>query len=184
MLKWIITVLGKLTILALRTGRHSRSLDNSGEVNRKEEVVENSSWWVAHLGIIIIQIAAFVAYFVGSRRFYRREEKCLDLIGLGIIFDVIVVLAVVAGLPRLEENQGAPHHSILFLLHVWTASLGMLGFIILFFYLLFNGVTRKYRRLRVFQYRILLPLWCLGVIIALVNFISEATVGIRIYDHF
>lgn len=143
--------------------------------------MENSNWWVVHLGVITIQLAAAIAYFVGSRRFYQRERKFLSLIGLGIFFDVIVVMAVVAGLPSLKGNQETPHHNILFLLHVWTASLGMLGFIILFFYLLFRGVEKEYQKLRAFQYRILLPLWCLGVSIALINFVSEVTLGFGIY---
>jgi len=147
--------------------------------------VENSNWWISHLWVIAVQIIAFIPYFVGSWRFYRGKNGFLALIGLGIILDAIIAFAASSGLlPRMREGQGAPWHSVLFLLHITTAGLGMFGFIILFIYVLVKGGGREYKRLRVFQYKVLLRLWCLGVIIALANFICKVAFGIRVYDYF
>lgn len=120
--------------------------------------MENSSWWMPHLWVIAIQLAAFVFYFLGSRRFYNLEEGWLKFVGLGILSDIFIAVGASSGLlPRMAENQGAPWHSVLFLTHITTVGLGLLGFLIIILYVLIRDRYRQYMRLSYFQYRILLP---------------------------
>jgi len=84
----------------------------------------------------------------------------------------------------MAENQGAPWSSILFVSHIVFTMTGMLGFIIMFVYLLSKGTNHYYKKLRIFQYKILLNIWVFGVIIALTNFFIKVMFGIRIYDYF
>jgi hypothetical protein len=81
-----------------------------------------------------------------------------------------------------------PHHvpwgSVLFLSHILTATLGMFGFIAVFLILVIKGKDRPYNKLRVFQYRVLLPAWAIGEVIALTNSILKIVLKIRIYDYF
>jgi hypothetical protein len=50
--------------------------------------------------------------------------------------------------------------------------------------LLSKGKERPYLWLRKFQYRILLPAWVIGEVIALTNSILKIVLKIRIYDYF
>ncbi len=73
---------------------------------------------------------------------------------------------------------------MLFLGHMAAASLGMFGFIFVFLTLVIKGRDRPYDKLRVFQYRVLLPAWAVGEVIALTNSILKIVLKIRIYDYF
>lgn len=142
-------------------------------------------WWQKHLWIIAMQVIAFIPYIVGSTRFYRRKNNFMVWIAIGIMLDIIMAITpFVVDLPRMESSQGAPWSSILFLVHISTAGIGMFGFIIMFIYLLINGVHHRYKILRQFQYKVLLRLWILGVGIALLNFLIKVIFSIRIYDYF
>jgi len=77
-----------------------------------------------------------------------------------------------------------PWRSALFLLHITTATLGMFGFIAVLLVLLIKGKDLPYPRLRKFQYRVLLPAWVVGEVIALSNSILKIILKIRIYDYF
>lgn len=140
-------------------------------------------WWQKHLVIIGIQIIAFIPYVLGSYKFYKTKKNFMGWLAIGIILDItMAILPFVIELPRMEGNQGAPWSSILFLVHISTAGIGMFGFIIMFIYLLINGVNHDYRILRKFQYTVLLRLWILGVGISLLNFLVKVIFCIRIYD--
>lgn len=140
-------------------------------------------WWTRHLFLIGMQIAAFVPYFIGSKRFYKREDNFMRWLAIGIILDLIMTFTpFLVKLPRMQENQGAPWSSILFIAHITCAGIGMFGFIIMFLYLAYRGPNRRYPRLRKFQYVVLFPLWAIGVMIALTNFATKVAFNMRIYD--
>jgi hypothetical protein len=60
----------------------------------------------------------------------------------------------------------------------------MFGFIAVLLVLLIKGKDFPYPRLRKFQYRVLLPAWVVGEVIALSNSILKIILKIRIYDYF
>jgi len=132
----------------------------------------------------VIQIVAFIPYAIGSWRFYTHKSRFLFSIGLGIALDALMALSASFGwLPRMQSDQGAPWDSVLFVTHVATTVFGMFGFLFLFVYVLVRGTTKEYPKLRAFQYKVMFRLWCLGVAIALANFIVKVAFGIRIYDY-
>ncbi len=141
-------------------------------------------WWQKHLAIIAMQIIAFIPYIIGSRKFYKWKRGFMPWIAIGISLDIIMAITpFVVELPRMESKQGAPWSSPLFIIHISTAGIGMIGFMMMFFYLLIKGTNGPYLILRKFQYKILLRLWIFGVTIALINFLIKVIFDIRIYDY-
>lgn len=140
-------------------------------------------WWHKHLWIILMQIIAFIPYIIGSRKFYLRKKNFMIWIAIGLILDFIMAISpVIFKLPRMDSSQGAPWTSFLFITHITTSGIGMFGFFIMFFYLIFKGTNYDYERLRKFQYHLLLKLWIVGVGIALINFLVKVLFNLRIYD--
>lgn len=148
----------------------------------------NNYWWLAHLPMVILQLIACVGYIKGSWRFYKKENGFLTPLAVGIICDIIVTFVASSGiLPRMEANQGVPWQSTLFITHISTACFGMFGFIFMWLYI----VTRSHlpikpathHLIRPFQFWVFLPLWCLGVSIALANFTAKLIWQIRLFDY-
>ncbi|MCX6575511.1 MAG: hypothetical protein NTV82_03850 [Candidatus Aminicenantes bacterium] len=136
---------------------------------------------------IVMAVATLYFYVLASRRFYRREEPFLGYLGAAVVLDIATALLASFRLTpttTLPGSHGAPWHSILFLLHMSSATLGMFGFIFVFLVLVIKGKDRPYDKLRTFQYRVLLPAWALGEVIALTNSILKMVLKIRIYDYF
>jgi hypothetical protein len=136
---------------------------------------------------LVMAAATLYFYVLASRRFYRREEPFLGYLGIAVVLDIATALLASFRLTpttTLPGSHGAPWHSILFLLHMSSATLGMFGFIFVFLVLVIKGKDRPYEKLRTFQYRILLPAWALGEVIALTNSILKMVLKIRIYDYF
>ena len=136
---------------------------------------------------IVMAAATLYFYVLASRRFYRREEPFLGYLGIAVVLDIATALLASFRLTpttTLPGSHGAPWHSILFLLHMSSATLGMFGFIFVFLVLVIKGKDRPYDKLRIFQYRMLLPAWALGEVIALTNSILKMVLKIRIYDYF
>jgi hypothetical protein len=136
---------------------------------------------------IILAAVTFFLYVRASGRFYRQKEPFLGYLGAAVLLDIAT--AVLASFRVTPTTMvGAPHvvpwRSVLFLAHISAATLGMFGFIAVFLVLLVKGKDRPYPRLRKFQYRILLPAWALGEVIALANSILKIVLKIRIYDYF
>jgi hypothetical protein len=140
-------------------------------------------WWYKHIWIIAIQIIAFAPYIIGSHRFYIGKKNFMAWIAIGLILDFTMAISpIFFELPRMENDQGAPWTSFLFILHIFASGVGMFGFFVMFVYLIIKGTEHYYGKLRRFQYKILLRLWILGVSIALVNFLFKIVFNIRIYD--
>lgn len=140
-------------------------------------------WWLYHLWVIAFQIAAFICYAIGSYRFYQNKKKFMRFLTWGIVLDIIMALGASSGiLPRMQVEQSAPWSSPLFIVHVALAGFGLIGFILMYLYLLIRGTDYEYRRLRKFQFKILLPCWLVGITISLINFFVKVLFQIRLYD--
>jgi len=136
---------------------------------------------------IVLAIATLFFYVVAGRRFYRREEPFLGYLGVAVLLDIATAFSAsfkITPTTTLAASHGAPWGSVLFLAHMTAASLGMFGFIAVFLILVIKGKDHPYKRLRVFQYRVLLPAWAIGEVIALTNSILKLVLKIRIYDYF
>ena len=136
---------------------------------------------------IVLAIATLYFYVLATRRFYRREEPFLGYLGVAVVLDIATALLASFKLTPTTALPGphlVPWGSVLFLSHMLTATLGMFGFIFVFLVLVIKGKDRPYKKLRVFQYRVLLPAWAIGEVIALTNSILKIVLKIRIYDYF
>jgi hypothetical protein len=136
---------------------------------------------------IVLAVVTLYCYVRASRRFYKDKRPFLALLGVAVALDIATALLASFKLTPTTTIPGAsfvPWTSILFLLHISSATLGMFGFIAVYLILLVKGVDRPYPFLRKFQLRVLLPAWILGETIALANSILKMVLGIRLYDHF
>ncbi|HSA95227.1 MAG TPA: hypothetical protein VLJ16_04200 [Acidobacteriota bacterium] len=136
---------------------------------------------------IILAVATLYLYVLGSGRFYRRQEPFFGYLGAGVVLDVATALLASFKITPTTVIAGphvVPWRSVLFLVHITSATLGMFGFIAVVLVLLVKGTNRPYDRLRKFQYRVLLPAWILGEVIALANSILKIILKVRIYDYF
>jgi hypothetical protein len=136
---------------------------------------------------IVLAIVTFCLYVRASGRFYRRQEPFLGYLAAAVVLDVATALLAsfkVTPTTILAGPHVVPWRSALFLLHISTATLGMFGFIAVLLVLLIKGKDLPYPRLRKFQYRVLLPAWVVGEVIALSNSILKIILKIRIYDYF
>jgi hypothetical protein len=136
---------------------------------------------------IILAAATFYLYVAAGRRFYRRQEPFMGLLGSAVILDIVTAFLAsfrITPTTVLAGPHVVPWRSALFLLHISTSTLGMFGYIYVYLRLLFKGRQHPYDVLRKFQYRILLPAWAIGEVIALTNSILKFALKIRIYDYF
>ncbi len=84
-------------------------------------------WWYKQIFLIIVQIAAAFFYIVGSHRFYWRKPNFMRFIAWGIILDLCIGAApFIFKFSHLNNNHDVPWLSVLFLLHISTAGIGML----------------------------------------------------------
>jgi hypothetical protein len=136
---------------------------------------------------IILAIITFYLYVVASKRFYRRQEPFLGILAAAVVLDIAGALLASFKLTpttKLPGAQGPPWRSVLFLLHISASTLAMFGFIFMLVFLLIKGTGRPYNGLRKFQYRVLLPAWVVGEVIALTNAVLKIVLKVRIYDYF
>jgi hypothetical protein len=141
-------------------------------------------WWHYHLPIIFLQVIAFFPYIIGSRRFYQGKKGFMLLLCLGVSLDVIMAITpFVVELPRMSAEHTAPWVSFLFITHIASAGFAMFYFIWMLIFISVKGPNYNYNILRIFQYKVILRLWILGVSIALINFFVKVVFQIRIYDY-
>ena len=131
----------------------------------------------------IIQICAMIFYIIASRRFYYFQKNAILHLIIALSPDIFVAATSSFGiLPRLCADMGVPWHSPLFISHITLSCLGMFGFLFIFLYLLLKGPRLPFIKLRSFQYHIVLPIWCIGVGVAIANFFIKAIFATRLYD--
>ena len=117
-------------------------------------------WWIYHTWVIGFQVAALFCYAIGSYRFYKNKKNFMKFLTLGIILDIIMAVGASSGfLPRMEESQGAPWSSPLFIIHVASSGFGLFSFIFMYIFLLIRGTNFEYRRLRNIQFKITGIVW-------------------------
>ncbi|HVP91064.1 MAG TPA: hypothetical protein VMS75_07585 [Terriglobales bacterium] len=136
---------------------------------------------------IALAVATFYLYVVGSGRFYRHEEPFLGSLEAAVVLDVATAFLAsfkITPTTTLAGPHVVPWRSALFLLHISTATVGMFGFIAVVLILLIKGKDKPYPRMRAFQYKVLLPCWVVGEVIALANSILKILLRVRIYDYF
>lgn len=135
---------------------------------------------------IALAALALVFYIVGSRRFYHLRRPYLSWFIAAIGVDATTaVLASFRITPTtvLPGMQLVPWHSPLFIVHITLASIGFFGFIAMLLFILVRGRDEPYPRLRVFQYRVLLPIWLVGEGIALINSLMKLFWKVRLFDY-
>ena len=136
---------------------------------------------------IVLALVAFYLYVVASRRFYHQEEPFMGYLGVAVVLDVATAFLAsfrITPTTTLAGSPLKPWGSVLFWFHTTTATLGMFGFIAVLLILLIKGTDKPYDRMRKFQYRVLLPCWVVGEVIALANSIGKILLKVRIYDYF
>jgi hypothetical protein len=136
---------------------------------------------------IVLAIATGYFYILASRRIYLWQEPFLGKLGIAVILDVVTAFLAsfkVTPTTVLAGPHIVPWRSALFLLHISTSSLGMFGFIYVLVVLLIKRKERPTDLFRKFQYRVLLPAWAVGEVIALSNSILKIVLKVRIYDYF
>lgn len=136
---------------------------------------------------IVLAVITFYFYVVASGRFYRRREPFLGYLAAAVILDVATAFLASFKITPTTALPGpylVPWRSALFLVHMGVSTLGMFGFIAVLLVVLVKGKDRSYDRMRKFQYRVLLPAWVFGEIIALTNSIGKILFKVRIYDYF
>jgi hypothetical protein len=136
---------------------------------------------------IVLAVVTFYFYVLASRRFFRGRGPFFGYLALAVVLDVATAFLAslkITPTTTLAGPHVVPWRSVLFLLHITAATLGMFGFIAVLLILLIKGKSRPYPRMRVFQYKVLLPAWVIGEVIALVNSILKIVLKVRIYDYF
>lgn len=135
---------------------------------------------------IVLAALALAFYIVGSWRFYRLRRPWLAWFVAAIATDAATaVLASFRITPTtvLPGMQLVPWYSPLFIVHITLASIGFFGFIAMLLYILVRGRDKPYPRLRVLQFRVLLPVWLVGEGIALVNSVMKLVWKVRLFDY-
>lgn len=142
-----------------------------------------------HPPVLINIILAFVAlglYIVGSFRFYEDRHPFLVFLVAAVAVDAVTAILASFGITpttQLPYSDFVPWRSKLFLTHIFLASFGFFGFIAVMITLFVRGTRLPYPRLRVFQFKVLLPIWVLGEGIALTNSLIKALFRFRLYDY-
>lgn len=137
-----------------------------------------------HTWIFFLSVVAFIFYYLGSRGFFCGESGCLRWLAIGVGADSLMAVgASLKIMPVLLPGEAIPYHSALFMVHMITAGLGMVGFIIILSYVLLRGRRRQYPFAKVVTYRILFPMWALGALIGFANFLAKYLLQVNLYWH-
>jgi hypothetical protein len=133
-----------------------------------------------------LAVMALCFYVVGSRRFYRQQAPFILWFVVAIAVDALTAVLASFGITPTTMLPGmriVPWGSPLFILHITFASIGFFGFIAMVIAILTLGKERPYPRLRVLQYKALLPVWLIGESIALVNSVMKLFFQVRLFDY-
>lgn len=108
---------------------------------------------------------AFVFYTLASWNAYRKHNAVLVDLGLGMFFFITAV-----GLMLFEaRNTSEVSRDWLFYSHVVLTSLGLLGFISAFTWILIHGDRNAHQRLGKLALFVILPIWAIGTLLGIFN---------------
>lgn len=134
---------------------------------------------------VALAIMALVLYMIGSYRFYRGKQGFVIVLGLAIAIDIATaILASFKITPTMDIPGVAtiPWYSWLFRVHVTLSTIGFVGFIALFVYLLFRNPQKYSPWVRRWQFLVLLPIWVIGEGIALTNALTKIFLHLRLFE--
>jgi hypothetical protein len=136
---------------------------------------------------VLLALLALVLYVIGSYRFYRQKPGYTAILGSAIIIDIATaILASFKITPTmvLPGLATIPWHSWLFRIHVVLSTIGFVGFIALFIYLLIRRPRNYSPWIRRWQFLVLLPIWVIGEGIALSNALTKIFLQLRLFELF
>lgn len=131
-------------------------------------------------------VIALGLYIVGSHRFFHDRHPFLVFLVSAVLLDALTAVLASFGITpttQLPYSDFVPWRSKLFLSHILLACIGFFGFIWVTGTLIVRGTQKAYPRMRVFQYKVLLPIWIVGEGIALTNALIKALFRFRLYDY-
>lgn len=134
---------------------------------------------------IFLAALAMALYIVGSYRFYKDKDKFILFLVIALIIDVATaILASLKITPtvQLPGVSTVPWYSLLFKVHVLLSMIGILGFIFLIIYLIIKNPQKYSEKIKVWQFKWLLPIWVVGETIALSNAISKVIFRVRLFE--
>lgn len=134
---------------------------------------------------VLLAFVAIVLYFVGSYRFYNNSRGFKIIIGTALLIDIMTAtLASLKITPttQIPGTEAIPWDSILFKAHVILSMIGIVGFLVLFLYLLICKPSAYKAWIRKGQFMVLLPVWVVGEFIALSNAICKICLRVRLFD--
>jgi hypothetical protein len=134
---------------------------------------------------VALAILALILYVIGSYRFYRAKPGFTIILGSAIVIDIATaILASFKITPTMALPGVAtiPWYSWLFRIHVVLSTIGFVGFIALFIYLLVRNKQKYSPWIRRWQFQLLLPIWVIGEGIALTNAITKIFLHLRLFE--
>ena len=134
---------------------------------------------------IALAIIALILYIIGSYRFYKDKPKFIAILGLAIAIDIATAILAsfkITPTMALPGVTSIPWHSWLFRTHVILSTIGFLGFIILFIYLLIRKRKEYSPWVCRWQFLVLLPIWIIGESIALTNALTKICLRLRLFE--
>lgn len=135
---------------------------------------------------VLLALLALFFYIIGSYRFFRNRPYFLAFFALAICIDIATALLAsfrITPTTEIPDVAAVPWYSLLFKVHVFLSTAGILGFVLLFVYLLVRNNKGYSERIRSWQFRILLPIWVIGEGIALSNALAKILFHVRLFEY-
>jgi hypothetical protein len=136
---------------------------------------------------LFLAFFALYLYILGSYKFYKGQAKYLLYFGLAISIDIATAILASFKITPTYQVAGelaVPWYSLLFHVHIVLSTIGIVGFTVLFIYLLIRRSKPIAKKLRIGQFKLLLPIWVIGEGIALSNALSKIFFRTRLFDLF
>jgi hypothetical protein len=134
---------------------------------------------------VALAILALILYVIGSYRLYRDKTGFTVILGAAIVIDIATaILASFKITPTMALPGVAtiPWYSWLFRIHVVLSTIGFVGFIAVFLYLLIRNQEKYSPWIRRWQFQLLLPIWVIGEGIALTNALTKIFLRLRLFE--
>ena len=134
---------------------------------------------------VALAILALVLYVIGSYRLYRGKPGFVLILGIAIGIDIATAILASFKITPTMALPGVtpiPWHSWLFRTHVLLSTIGFVGFIVLFVYLLLRRQKQYSPWIRRWQFRVLLPIWVIGEGLALSNSLTKIFLHLRLFE--